>query len=65
MNKRKMALRVVERIAAHEMCRHTQEDWKTIYKFCHVALGTCKNPHKDWRKKLSKTYKSMKEANEL
>jgi len=30
-----------------------------IYKFAHVGLGDCRNPHEDWVKELEKTYRKL------
>jgi len=30
-----------------------------IYRFAHVALCTCENPHKDWVKKLEDDFKKF------
>jgi len=31
-----------------------------IYKYSHIAIGSCKNPHKDWIKELNDMYKALK-----
>ena len=31
-----------------------------IYKFAHVADGTCENTHRDWKKELHETYKKLR-----
>jgi hypothetical protein len=33
-----------------------------IYRFSHIAIGNCENPHKDWWEDLDKTYKELKEG---
>lgn len=33
------------------------------YKFAHVALGHCENPHNEWLKELEETYSKLKDDN--
>jgi len=33
---------------------------QACYKFAHVGLGRCKNPHKDWVDDLNYTYDQLK-----
>ncbi len=50
------ALRVIEGIC---LLNESAEE-EPFYKIAHVALGTCENLHKDWRKELEKEYKHLK-----
>ena len=33
---------------------------ENCYKFAHVALARCKNPHTDWGQELEETHKLLK-----
>jgi hypothetical protein len=30
-----------------------------IYRFAHVAIGDCNNPHGDWREELNRTWREL------
>ncbi len=32
---------------------------ESCYEYAHVALGNCKNPHKDWVKELDDMYERL------
>jgi hypothetical protein len=33
-----------------------------VYRFCHIARGTCKNPHEDWVKEFEQVEAEVNEA---
>lgn len=47
------ALEVIE-----GLCLLNEKD-EPFYRIAHVALGSCGNPHKDWREELDKEYKQL------
>lgn len=53
---REKALLVIEHMAAND------ELWD-YFKFAHITLGDCSNPHNDWVRKLNKTYNELKLSN--
>lgn len=61
------ALEVIEAISANIGCTNSKKitvdkkDIDDIYCYAHIASGRCDNLHLDWRRKLIKTHKEMKE----
>ena len=37
----------------------TNEMLRACYRFTHVALGACENPHQDWANELEQTYQKL------
>ena len=52
------ALYVIEVLAGGDFDQN-ETGLSAIYKFAHVALGTCPNPHDDWREELEETYRGF------
>ena len=69
MNIKDKALKVIEL-----MCLYSTKDdgaevlsaiLEDIYSYAHVAIGNCKNPHKDWVNELDIVYKKLVEEGEI
>lgn len=65
------ALKVIESITAtigHTTKKKITVNRKVIddiYAYSHIALGTCSNPHIDWRKQLNEHYDKLKKMGEF
>ena len=54
----RIALEVIETLAGGDF-QPSQKTLEGIYKYAHIARGTCKNEHNEWRKELIKTHADM------
>jgi len=58
------ALEVIELIVGEDE-RITKKQSMAIYRFSHVALNRCNNPHLDWLEELRTQHSALKKENML
>jgi len=53
------ALVAIEGLMFDDIEMTCEDKLARIYKFAHVALGTCQNPHEDWVRELDETLEAL------
>ena len=54
------ALEAIENFILSDIIMSPEKKLEQIYMFAHVALGRCKNKHKDWEEELNKFHKALR-----
>ena len=63
MKVKKKALIILEVYGLGELKFKSIEDLTDrIYKLAHIANGSCKNPHDDWKREIEEEYESLKKG---
>lgn len=47
---------------AQRVCRTIGDFDSEVYRWCHLAMGRCKNPHEDWLRDFEGTEADIAEA---
>lgn len=46
-------------LAEQDLVMTDHQKLELIYKYSHVGIGSCENPHEDWQKELVKDEKAL------
>ena len=64
MDVKEVALSVIECMTLGDFII-TEGIVNAIYKFSHIALGKCRNPHDDWRNELFELHAKLVERGQI
>lgn len=57
-----MALAVIEGLTSEDINLKPEKRIERIYKYAHIAIGSCKNKHEDWKAEMQTDYRDLKKA---